>query len=203
MASEPPWRACWPALEPRLAIEIGTAEGGSLRCLARHCAEIHSFDLVQPVDLGDCRVGDVTLHTGDSHELLPFLGGSGRGRRTTWTSCSSTATTPPRACAATWRICSPRRLGPTVIVMHDTTNERVREGLDASLHVHPSVAHVDLDFVAGHLSGTGAYAGQLWGGLGLVMVDTVPAPSAPASRRASSTAGELLRAARDLGRAAA
>ena len=82
-------------------------------------------------------------------------------------------------------------LGPSVIVMHDTTNEDVREGLlAASLDGHPSVAYLDLDFVAGHLSGAEHYAGQLWGGLGLVIVD----PAARAER-ASVTEGLFSRPA--------
>ncbi|PZR69029.1 MAG: hypothetical protein DLM63_02895 [Solirubrobacterales bacterium] len=59
-------------LKPRLAIEIGTAEGGSLSCIAAHAQEVHSLDLVAPsIDLG--RFPNVTVHTGDSHERLPAL----------------------------------------------------------------------------------------------------------------------------------
>jgi len=35
-------------LTPDLALELGTAEGGSLERLAHHSAEVHSFDLVAP-----------------------------------------------------------------------------------------------------------------------------------------------------------
>jgi hypothetical protein len=88
----------------------------------------------------------------------------------------------------------------TVIVAHDTANEVVRAGLaGAGLEEHPEVAYVDLDFVAGHLSVDGPYAGQLWGGLGLIVVD----PEARATRASVRDdtfhpAGELLRLARDL-----
>src|SRR5215213_10756075 len=59
-------------LRPKLAIEIGTAEGGSLARVAAHSAEVHSFDLVPPAD--EARgLGNVTFHTGDSHALLPEL----------------------------------------------------------------------------------------------------------------------------------
>ena len=37
-----------PQLQPELAIEIGTAEGGSLRRVAHHSTHVHSFDLVEP-----------------------------------------------------------------------------------------------------------------------------------------------------------
>ena len=55
-------------LRPALAIEIGSAEGACLRRIAAHAGEAHSFDL-QPPSLE--MPGNVTLHTGDSHELLP------------------------------------------------------------------------------------------------------------------------------------
>jgi peptidoglycan/LPS O-acetylase OafA/YrhL len=192
-------------LKPALAIEIGTAEGGSTRCLARHCAEIHSFDLVHPDGLtGELPM--VRTHTGDSHALLPaFLERlAAEGRTVDFVLVDGDHTAGGVLRDVEDLLASPA-LGPSVIVMHDTTNEDVREGLlAASLDGHPSVAYLDLDFVAGHLSGTGAYAGQLWGGLGLVIVD----PAARAERASVTEglfepAGELLRAARDLGRAAA
>ncbi len=36
----------------------------------------------------------------------------------------------------------------------------------------PRVVYADLDFVPGHLAASGPYEGQLWGGLGLVIVDS-------------------------------
>ena len=37
-------------IEPALAIEIGTAQGGSLRRIAHYSAEVHAFDLRSLVD---------------------------------------------------------------------------------------------------------------------------------------------------------
>src|SRR5436305_1415542 len=58
-------------LGPSLAIEIGSMEGASLRRVALHAGEVHSFDLQAPtLPMPD----NVHLHTGNSHELLaPFL----------------------------------------------------------------------------------------------------------------------------------
>src|SRR5690349_5616237 len=56
-------------LKPRLAIEIGTAQGGSLARIAAHSDEVHSFDLAHQVD--ESRFPNVTFHRGDSHVLLP------------------------------------------------------------------------------------------------------------------------------------
>src|SRR5437763_10952841 len=57
---------------PRLAIEIGTAEGGTVERLAHYSEEVVSLDL-------DCALArarqlpNVTFHEGDSHVLLPEL----------------------------------------------------------------------------------------------------------------------------------
>ena len=57
-------------LRPALSIEIGTAEGGSLRTIAAHSGEVHSFDLVAP-EIEAAKLANVTIHSGDSHETVP------------------------------------------------------------------------------------------------------------------------------------
>jgi hypothetical protein len=186
-------------LAPAVAVEIGTAQGGSTRCLARHCAEIHSFDLAHPEGLTD-ELPAVIVHTGDSHVLLPAflerLAATGRSVDFALVDGDHTADGVGRDVEDL--LASPA-VRHTVIAVHDTANEAVRAGLDAlALEDHPSVAHVDFDFVAGHLSAGGPYAGQLWGGLGLIVADP-DARAARAEVRESSfhPAGELLRLARD------
>jgi hypothetical protein len=61
----------------------------------------------------------------------------------------------------------------TIIAMHDTINETVREGLErVRFEGYPKVAYVDLDFVAGYMFREPSLRHELWGGLGLVVVDT-------------------------------
>src|SRR5688500_9370779 len=57
------------SLQPGLSIEIGTAQGGSLGRVSAASKEVHSFDLEH--DPGREWPANVTLHSGDSHELLP------------------------------------------------------------------------------------------------------------------------------------
>src|SRR3954452_25390096 len=57
-------------LRPRLSIELGTAEGGSLRTIAAWSDHVHSFDLATAVADSP---PNITLHAGDSHVLLPAL----------------------------------------------------------------------------------------------------------------------------------
>src|SRR3954453_22220615 len=62
-------------VKPALAIEIGTAEGGSLERRAVYSERVHSFDLnfdLMPQDRRDA-LHNVPFHPGDSHVLLPEL----------------------------------------------------------------------------------------------------------------------------------
>jgi cephalosporin hydroxylase len=59
-------------LRPRLALEIGTAEGGSLARIASYSAEVHSIDLSR-AELAAEVPGNVRLHTGPSDRVLPPL----------------------------------------------------------------------------------------------------------------------------------
>ena len=157
-------------LEPSLAIEIGTMEGACLRHIAAHAEEAHSFDLRPPtVELP----ANVTLHTGDSHELLPaFLAGlADRGRNVDFALIDGDHT-PEGVRRDVEDLLDSRAVAQTVIMIHDAANERVRSGLDA---VHfpawPKVAHVDLDWIPGQLFAEPALRNELWYGLGLVLVD--------------------------------
>jgi hypothetical protein len=159
-------------LKPALAIEIGTAEGGSLRRIAAHSAEVHSFDLVEP-SLPVREWGDVTLHTGDSHRLLPeFLAELAEaGRNVDFVLVDGDHSADGVEKDLNDLLASPA-VGRTIIVIHDTANDIVREGVErVPFGDHDAVRHWELDFVAGHVSIGDPYRHQLWGGLGLVIVD--------------------------------
>jgi hypothetical protein len=187
-------------LTPALAVEIGTAEGGSTRCMARYAAEVHSFDLAHPEGLTD-ELPRVITHTGDSHVLLPaFLARLAEaGRLVDFALVDGDHTADGVRRDVQDLLASPA-VRRTVIVAHDSANEDVRAGLlEARLEDDPCVAHVDLDFVAGHASAGGAYAGQLWGGLALIVVDPVTRAARPSAREERfHPAGDLLRLARDV-----
>jgi hypothetical protein len=158
-------------LKPALAIEIGSMEGASLRQLAAHAAEVHSFDLAPPTLE---QPQNVVLHTGDSHELLPpflaELAGEGRNVDLAVVDGDHTAEGVRRDVED---LLDSTAVAQTVILIHDTANEQVRSGLDA---VHfpawPKVTHVELDWVPGQLFAEPALRNELWYGLGLVLVDS-------------------------------
>lgn len=159
-------------VKPELSIEIGTAEGGSLRRVALHSGHVHSFDLVKP-DPEIAALGNVTLHTGDSHVLLKELLAelAAEGKNVDFVLVDGDHSADGAEEDLRDLLASPA-VGKTVIIMHDTLNDEVREGLARiDYAADDKVVHADLDFVCGHLSRGGDFHHQLWGGMGLVLVD--------------------------------
>lgn len=157
-------------LNPDLSIEIGTAEGGSLACIAAHSGEVHSMDLAPTASSPP---SGARLHVGDSKEVLPALLSSfaAEGRNVDFVLVDGDHSTDGVRADLVNLLSSPAVLR-TVIVLHDTMNESVRAGIEkVRFEEFPKVRYVDLDFVAGFLFRRGPFAGELWGGLGLVLVD--------------------------------
>lgn len=187
-------------LKPRLAIEIGTAEGGSLRRIAAHAEEVHSFDLVAP-DPETASIEHASFHAGDSHELLPaFLAElSEAGRNVDFVLVDGDHSAAGVRRDIEDLLASPA-IGATVIVLHDTANEEVRRGIDAAdLDSHPKVVHADFDFVAGYVFRDPSLADEIWGGLGVILVDqgSPREPGARARQERIFETATLLREARD------
>jgi Methyltransferase domain len=187
-------------LKPRLSIEIGTAEGGSLARICAHSEEVHSFDLVEP-DEKARELPGVELHTGDGHVLLPaFLAQLAQEKRNVdFVLVDGDHSTEGVRRDMEDLLDSPA-IGRTVIVAHDTANEVVRAGLDAVVYeAYPKVAYVELDFVAGYVFDEESLRNEMWGGLGLVVIEASrPAYFGNAVRQERYVpAFELLREARD------
>jgi 2-polyprenyl-3-methyl-5-hydroxy-6-metoxy-1,4-benzoquinol methylase len=157
---------------PRLAVEIGTANGGSLARIASYSEEVHSFDLVPPANPLP-HLDNITYHTGDSHVLLAkVLDDFARGGR-----CIDFVLVDGDHSADGVRrdirdLLSSDAVADTVIVLHDTLNEIVREGIESvDFAQWPKVSLVELDLVPGYLARREPYRLELWGGLGLIIVD--------------------------------
>lgn len=157
-------------LTPALAIEIGSMEGACLRRIADHAGEVHSFDLTAPSLV---QPDNVILHTGDSHELLaPFLAELVEQERGVDLVLVDGDHSPEGVRRDIEDLLESRAVARTVILIHDTANERVRQGVDAvRFAAWPKVAHVELDWIPGRLFAEPALRNELWFGLGLVIVD--------------------------------
>ena len=158
-------------LKPSLAIEIGSMEGACLRRIAAHSQEVHSFDLEPPTL---AQPDNVTLHTGDSHVLLPRFLAKLAERET---NIDLVIVDGDHTAEGVRRdiedLLDSAAVARTVILVHDTANERVRQGLDAvRFAAWPKVAHVELDWIPGQLFAEPELHNELWFGLGLVLVDS-------------------------------
>jgi hypothetical protein len=187
-------------LTPRLAVEIGTAEGGSLTRVAAHSKEVHSFDLVAPRAAINA-LPNVTLHTGDSHELLPRLLGefADAGRNVDFVLVDGDHSTEGVRKDVV-DLLESAAIAHTIILVHDTANEVVRAGLEqVDFAGYPKVAHVELDFVPGYLFNEPSLRNELWGGLGLIMIDATRTAffTGPVRQDRYVEAFEMLREARD------
>lgn len=163
------------AARPRLAIEIGTAEGGSLDCIAAHSAEVHSFDLTPPE--GEVP-SNVRVHTGNSRETLPaVLEEMAAAKRIVDFALVDGDHTREGVRFDLDTVVHSPAVDYALVVLHDTMNEEVRRGiLDVGLERVPRVVYANLDLVPGFLASSGPYEGQLWGGLGVVVVDSGSEP---------------------------
>lgn len=169
---------------PKLAVEIGTAEGGSLRRIAAHSDEVHSFDLVPPLE-DVAQLDNVTFHIGDSHQLLSeFLSRLADERR----SIDFVLIDGDHSADGVRRdildVLDSDAVTKTVITLHDTLNPEVRRGIEAAEAArHPKVALYELDLVPGYLARREPFRLQLWGGLGLIVVDADRRRESPATVR--------------------
>lgn len=159
-------------VRPNLALEIGAGLGGSLKRIAAHSDEVHEIDLNAPPAFVK-ELGNVHWHTGDSHELLPRLlrQFSDAGRNVDFALVDGDHTSAGVRRDMEDLLSSPA-VSRTVIVAHDTMNESVRAGLEQVDYERiTKVAFVELDFVPGYMLREPSRRYQLWGGLGLIVVD--------------------------------
>jgi Methyltransferase domain len=184
----PEWQMSWgerfalegllSQLRPRLAVEIGTAEGGSLMRIAEHCKEVHALDLVRT----EAAVPEnVELHVGDSREMLPALLAdlAEHGRNVDFALVDGDHSADGVRADLRNLLASPA-VERTVIVCHDTMNEETRAGIKAAgLADFEKVRLVELDLLTGYMGRLVPFTGQLWGGLGLIVVDADPGSEVP------------------------
>jgi hypothetical protein len=159
-------------LRPRLSLEIGTAEGGSLMRIAAHSERVISFDLVEP-EAAVGELANVELRTGDSHALLPLelerLVAAGDRIDFVLVDGDHSA---DGARGDVADLLASDALTDAVILAHDSLNQEVRRGLEEVPYAEiEKVAFVDLDFVGGYVPAEPPMEGECWGGLALIVVD--------------------------------
>jgi hypothetical protein len=159
-------------LRPALAVEIGTAEGGSLERIAAHSREVHSIDIThEPVTRALPK--HVTFHTGSSARLLAPLLESfvAAGRQLDFALVDGDHSYEGvRADLASLLDCD--ATVRCAILVHDTMNAEIRAGIESlRLDECARVVYYELDFVPGYMYREGECSGAVWGGLGLLLTD--------------------------------
>lgn len=167
-------------VRPRLAVEIGTAQGGSLRRIAAHCDEVHSFDLVPPPD-DVARMENVSFHTGDSHQLVnDYMAQAAADGRSIDFVLIDGDHSADGVRQDIVDVLGSDAVTRAVIVLHDTFNPEVRTGIAAArVAEHKKVALFEPDLVPGYLARREPYRLQMWGGLGVIVVDADHRRAAP------------------------
>ena len=156
------------ALEPQLALELGTFRGGSLAPIAAYSEEVHTFDLASHVTEF---LSNVTYHIGDSRTTLPQVLGelAKANRHVDFVLVDGDHSRAGVEADMTNLLDSPA-LSTTVVLLHDCANEGVREGARNAILKADGLAYADLSFVAPPAGRTSPLS-ELWGGLGIVVVD--------------------------------
>jgi methyltransferase family protein len=165
-------------VQPGLAVEVGTYEGGSLRRIAAHAGEVHAFDIDPRAQAHADRLANVTLHLGDSAQTLPQVLAdlAAAGRHVDFALVDGLHT-HDAVTADAWALLDSPACTRTVIVFHDSAHAEVRAALeDLDLREHPKVGLCLLDFVPGYLVRSTPdlgedIRGRAFNGLALVVLD--------------------------------
>jgi hypothetical protein len=165
-------------LRPRLSIEVGTYDGGSLRRIAAHSTAVEAFDIDPRSQQHADHLENVTLHLGDSAQTLPraLAEIAARERRVDFALVDGLHTYDAVTADAEALLESPA-CERTVIVFHDSAHADVRRALeDLKLRDHPKVGLALLDFVPGYVVRDDSAVdeevrGRSFNGLGLVVLD--------------------------------
>jgi hypothetical protein len=166
-------------LGPGLSLEIGTADGGSLECIAAHSAEVHAIDLTDD-RLAGCP-NNATFHKGDSKVVVPELLASfaAAGRNLDFALVDGDHSAEGVSADLDALLGSPA-VARTLILIHDSFDPEVRTGIESVLLPGQlKVAGFDLDFIPGRVAKAGALADRRLGGFALVVVDDRGRDAAP------------------------
>jgi cephalosporin hydroxylase len=159
-------------LRPRLAVEIGTAAGGSLARIARYSEEVHSID-VSHAELTGTVPENVRLHTGPSARILPpLLAEFSATERSLDFALVDGDHSFEGVIGDIRALLDSRCTARAVILVHDSMNEEIRAGLEhAGLEDYEKVVYFEPDFVPGYIYRVGAARHAVWGGLALIICD--------------------------------
>lgn len=165
------------SLKPRVSIEIGTADGGSLSAIARHTSgRVFTLDIRddRQAALGERFPDNVEFIAGPSRETLPALLARLHAEDA---EIDFVLIDGDHSAGAVRRDIEDLLAGyqprtrPLFVLMHDSFNPECRRGIaGANWDASPHVRRVQLDYTPGVFPGDGPVAGQMWGGFALAVL---------------------------------
>jgi hypothetical protein len=164
-------------LSPSAAIEIGTAQGGSLAVIAAHARHVYSLDIDPRCEQQlASRFTNVSFRSGPSHASIPGvleeIEREGRSLELVLIDGDHSREGVTRDIEL---ILQYRPRVPMVVLLHDSFNPFCRYGMrDARWAASPYVHDVELDFVPGIVLGRPGAPPEMWGGLGAALLTPEP-----------------------------
>ena len=166
-------------LKPRVAIEIGSAGGGSLQVLAANATQVYALDSDPTTPTRLAQFTNVDFRIGEAHETLPPLLAELHAAGTPYPFVlidgNHQAAYVRRDIQA---LLSIPPLGTTYVFLHDVFNPECREGIrTAGWETCPYAHWVALDVVPGvflTLPNTFKVDREMWGGFALAILHPQP-----------------------------
>lgn len=164
--------------QPAHAIEVGTAEGGSLSAIAQFARQVYTLDKeASCAEALAGRFANVRFLTGSSAETLPPLIEELTAARAALGFAlidGSHERAKVRADVENLLAFRPTE-GPLYVLMHDSFHPDCRAGIaEAGWAANPHVHRVELDFVTGVFHEREAISRQMWGGFALALLKPEP-----------------------------
>ena len=151
---------------PRVAVEVGSAEGATLHRIARRAVVVHSFDLLAPAP-EVAALPNVRMHLGDSSKTLPaWLGRQSQPIDFALVDGDHTERAVRMDLQA---LLGSPLCARTVILAHDIGNHEVFAGVLAAVTGAERVVYHELEFLPGYEFAEGPWKGQRWGGFALIV----------------------------------
>lgn len=159
---------------PAHAIEIGTAQGGSLSAIAKFSGQVYTLDKeASCAETLAPQFANVRFLTGSSAETLPPLVEELNAARAALGFVlvdGSHERAKVRADIENLLKFQPTA-GDLYVLMHDSFNPNCRAGIaEAGWAASPHVHRVELDFVTGVFHEREGIAGEMWGGFALALL---------------------------------
>ena len=168
-------------LRPQVSIEIGTFRGGSLRPITHYSRQTYTFDIDKAHNQMKPLFPNVEFVTGDTAKTLaPIIEDITKSSaELNFVLVDGSHDTPNVRQDINNCLKYTPRSTPLVILMHDSANPGVREGILTANWTECAHAHaLDVDFVPGLLHSRSDIHNQLWGGMavGLLLPERRSAP---------------------------